>query len=61
MAWILNDTLFIILFIYFIYYYIYFIYSILFIYFMYFIYLLVVAESGCVNTDCRYRLYFDDR
>ena len=21
----------------------------------------VVAESGCVNTDCRYRLYFDDR
>ena len=21
----------------------------------------VVAESCCVNTDCRYRLYFDDR
>ena len=21
----------------------------------------VVAESGCVTTDCRYRLYFDDR
>ena len=21
----------------------------------------VVAESGCVITDCRYRLYFDDR
>ena len=21
----------------------------------------VVAESGCVTTDCRYRLYFDGR
>ena len=21
----------------------------------------VVSESGCITTDCRYRLYFDDR